>query len=86
MRWLASQLGWEVGVYVGRALHFQALQSRLPSFSELPSRQARQTPADIGLAFEAIAPETSDNRPARRIKSLDARRIRPAPWHRICQN
>jgi fermentation-respiration switch protein FrsA (DUF1100 family) len=60
MRWLAAALGWGVAVYAGLALYLYVFQARYVYFPELPSRQVDATPADIGLAFEAVRLNTAD--------------------------
>jgi hypothetical protein len=60
MRWMAAMLGWAVAVYAGLALYLYVFQERLIYFPELPSRQVTATPADIGLAFEAVRLGTAD--------------------------
>jgi uncharacterized protein len=60
MRWLAAALGWAVAVYLGLALYLYAFQAHYLYFPDSPSRQVRATPADIGLAFEAVRLNTAD--------------------------
>ena len=60
MRWMAAMLGWAVAVYAGLALYLYVFQARFIYFPELPSRQVTATPADIGLAFEAVRLGTAD--------------------------
>lgn len=60
MRWLAAGLGWGAAVYLGLALYLYAFQARYVYFPELPSRQVDATPADIGLAFDAVTLSTAD--------------------------
>lgn len=60
MRWMAAMLGWAVAVYAGLALYLYAFQDRFIYFPDLPSRQVTATPADIGLAFEAVRLGTAD--------------------------
>lgn len=60
MRWMAAMLGWAVAVYAGLALYLYAFQERFIYFPDLPSRQVTATPADIGLAFEAVRLGTAD--------------------------
>lgn len=60
MRWLAAGLGWGAAVYLGLALYLYAFQARYVYFPELPSRQVDATPADIGLAFDAVTLATAD--------------------------
>ena len=60
MRWMAAMLGWAVAVYAGLALYLYVFQDRFIYFPELPSRQVTATPADIGLAFEAVRLGTAD--------------------------
>lgn len=60
MRWLAAVLGWGAAVYVGLALYLYVFQARYVYFPDLPSRQVEATPADIGLAFQALALRTAD--------------------------
>jgi fermentation-respiration switch protein FrsA (DUF1100 family) len=60
MRWMAAMLGWAVAVYAGLALYLYVFQERFIYFPELPSRQVTATPADIGLAFEAVRLGTAD--------------------------
>lgn len=60
MRWMAAMLGWGAAVYVGLALYLYAFQERFIYFPDLPSRQVTATPADIGLAFEAVRLGTAD--------------------------
>jgi len=60
MRWMAAMLGWAVAVYAGLALYLYVFQDRFIYFPELPSRQVTATPADIGLAFEAVRLGTTD--------------------------
>jgi hypothetical protein len=60
MRWLAAALGWGMAVYLGLALYLYVFQARFIYFPNLPSRQVDTTPADIGLAFEAVSLDTAD--------------------------
>jgi fermentation-respiration switch protein FrsA (DUF1100 family) len=60
MRWLAAALGWGMAVYLGLALYLYVFQARFVYFPNLPSRQVDTTPADIGLAFEAVSLDTAD--------------------------
>jgi fermentation-respiration switch protein FrsA (DUF1100 family) len=60
MRWLAAALGWGAAVYLGLALYLYVFQARYIYFPSLPSRQVTATPADIGLAFEAVRLRTAD--------------------------
>ncbi|MBU1395375.1 MAG: alpha/beta hydrolase [Gammaproteobacteria bacterium] len=60
MRWVAAILGWGVAVYAGLALYLYVFQARYIYFPELPSRQVTATPADIGLAFDAVRLGTAD--------------------------
>ena len=60
MRWLAAGLGWGAAAYVGLALYLYVFQARYVYYPELPSRQVEATPADIGLAFDAVTLRTSD--------------------------
>jgi fermentation-respiration switch protein FrsA (DUF1100 family) len=60
MRWLAAALGCGVAVYLGLALYLYVFQARFIYFPDLPSRQVTATPADIGLAFEAVRLRTAD--------------------------
>jgi len=60
MRWLVAVLGWGAAVYVGLALYLYVFQARYVYFPELPSRQVEATPADIGLAFQAVRLRTAD--------------------------
>jgi len=60
MRWLAAVLGWGGAVYLGLALYLYAFQARYVYFPDLPSRQVDATPADIGLAFDAVTLSTAD--------------------------
>lgn len=60
MRWMAAMLGWAVAVYAALALYLYVFQDRFIYFPELPSRQVTTTPADIGLAFEAVRLGTAD--------------------------
>jgi hypothetical protein len=60
MRWLAAALGWGMAVYLGLALYLYVFQARFVYFPNLPSRQVDTTPADIGLAFEAVSLNTAD--------------------------
>jgi fermentation-respiration switch protein FrsA (DUF1100 family) len=60
MRWLAVVLGWAAAVYLGLALYLYVFQARYVYFPDLPSRQVDATPADIGLAFEAVRLATAD--------------------------
>lgn len=60
MRWMAAMLGWAVAVYASLALYLYVFQDRFIYFPELPSRQVTATPADIGLAFEAVRLGTAD--------------------------
>src|SRR5512139_1188224 len=60
MRWLAAALGWGVAAYLGLALYLYVFQARYLYFPDLPSRQVEATPADIGLAFEAVSLRTAD--------------------------
>ena len=60
MRWLAAVLGWGAAVYVGLALYLYVFQARYVYFPDLPSRQVEATPADIGLAFQALTLSTAD--------------------------
>ncbi|MDZ7595090.1 MAG: alpha/beta hydrolase [Thiobacillus sp.] len=57
---MAAMLGWAVAVYAGLALYLYAFQESFIYFPELPSRQVTATPADIGLAFEAVRLGTAD--------------------------
>ncbi len=59
MRWMAV-LGWGVVVYGVLALYLYVFQARYIYFPELPSRQVTATPADIGLAFDAVRLGTAD--------------------------
>lgn len=60
MRWLAAALGWGMAVYLGLGLYLYVFQARFVYFPNLPSRQVDTTPADIGLAFEAVSLDTAD--------------------------
>lgn len=60
MRWLAAVLGWSAAVYLGLALYLYLFQARYVYFPGLPSRQVLATPADIGLAFQAVRLRTVD--------------------------
>lgn len=60
MRWLAAILGWGAAVYLGLGLYLYVFQARYVYFPELPSRQVEATPADIGLAFDAVTLRTAD--------------------------
>jgi hypothetical protein len=60
MRWLAAALGWGMAVYLGLALYLYVFQAHFVYFPNLPSRQVDATPADIGLAFEAVNLDTVD--------------------------
>ena len=60
MRWLAAALGWGVVVYLGLALYLYVFQASYVYFPDLPSRQLTATPADIGLAYEAVRLDTAD--------------------------
>jgi fermentation-respiration switch protein FrsA (DUF1100 family) len=60
MQWMAAVLGWGLAVYGGLALYLYVFQERFIYFPELPSRQVTATPADIGLAFEAVRLGTAD--------------------------
>lgn len=60
MRWLAAVLGWGAAVYVGLALYLYVFQARYVYFPDLPSRAVEATPADIGLAFQALTLSTAD--------------------------
>jgi uncharacterized protein len=60
MRGMAAMLGWAVAVYTGLALYLYVFQDRFIYFPELPSRQVTATPADIGLAFDAVRLGTAD--------------------------
>ena len=66
MRW-ASVLGVGAAVYFGLALYLFVFQARYVYFPELPSRQVEATPADIGLAFDAVTLRTADDDEARRL-------------------
>lgn len=59
MRW-AAVLGLGAAVYLGLALYLYVFQARYVYFPELPSRQVEATPADIGLAFDAVTLRTAD--------------------------
>ena len=59
MRW-AAVLGLGAAVYFGLALYLFVFQARYVYFPELPSRQVEATPADIGLAFQAVTLRTAD--------------------------
>ena len=59
MRW-AAVLGLGAAVYFGLALYLFVFQARYVYFPELPSRQVDATPADIGLAFQAVTLRTAD--------------------------
>jgi len=59
MRW-AAVLGLGAAVYLGLALYLYVFQARYVYFPELPSRQVVATPADIGLAFDAVTLRTAD--------------------------
>ena len=59
MRW-AAVLGVGAAVYFGLALYLFVFQARYVYFPELPSRQVEATPADIGLAFQAVTLRTAD--------------------------
>lgn len=60
MQWMAAVLGWGLAMYGGLALYLYVFQERFVYFPELPSRQVTATPADIGLAFEAVRLGTAD--------------------------
>lgn len=60
MQWMAAVLGWGLAMYGGLALYLYVFQERFVYFPELPSRQVMATPADIGLAFEAVRLGTAD--------------------------
>ena len=60
MRWLAAVLGWGAAAYLGLALYLYLFQARYVYFPELPSRQVEATPADLGLAFDAVTLRTAD--------------------------
>jgi len=60
MRGLATLLGWGVAIYAGLAAYLYVFQARQLYFPELPSRRVDATPADIGLAFEAVELKTTD--------------------------
>lgn len=60
MRWLASVLGLGAAVYVGLGLYLYVFQAGYVYFPDLPSRQVDATPADIGLAFDAVMLRTAD--------------------------
>ena len=60
MRWLAAVLGWGAVAYLGLALYLYLFQARYVYFPELPSRQVEATPADLGLAFDAVTLRTAD--------------------------
>lgn len=60
MKLMASVLGIGIAVYLGLALYLYAFQARFIYFPDLPDRQVTATPADIGLAFEAVRLSTSD--------------------------
>ncbi len=59
MRW-AAVLGLGAAVYLGLGLYLYVFQARYVYFPELPSRQVDATPADIGLAFDAVTLNTAD--------------------------
>lgn len=54
VRWLAALLGVGAAAYAGLALYLYAFQARYVYYPDLPTRQVTATPADIGLAFEAV--------------------------------
>ena len=60
MRWLVTVLGGGVALYAGMAGYLYFFQARHIYFPELPSREIRATPADLGLAFEAVQLTTAD--------------------------
>ena len=60
MRWLAAVLGWGAAAYLGLALYLYLFQARYVYFPDLPSRQVEATPADLGLAFDAVTLRTAD--------------------------
>lgn len=60
VRWLAALLGVGAAAYAGLALYLYAFQARYVYYPDLPTRQVTATPADIGLAFEAVRIETPD--------------------------
>lgn len=60
MRWLAGMVAWAAAVYLGLALYLYMTQARHVYFPDLPSRQVEATPADIGLAFDAVTLPTAD--------------------------
>lgn len=60
MRWLATVLGWGVAVYAAMGGYLYVFQSRYLYFPDMPSRQVDATPADIGLAFDAVRLQTAD--------------------------
>lgn len=60
VRLLAAVLGSGVAVYLGLALYLYVFQGHYVYFPDLPSRQVAATPADVGLAFEAVRLSTSD--------------------------
>jgi hypothetical protein len=47
-------------VYAGLALYLYVFQAGYVYFPDLPTRQVTATPADIGLAFEAVRLDTPD--------------------------
>lgn len=49
-----------LAVYAGLALYLYVFQARFIYFPDLPSRQVDATPADMGLAYEAVTLETGD--------------------------
>ena len=59
MRW-AAVLGLGAAVYLGLGLYLYVFQARYVYFPDLPSRQVDATPADIGLAFDAVTLRTAD--------------------------
>jgi fermentation-respiration switch protein FrsA (DUF1100 family) len=60
MRLLATLLGWGAVVYAGLVGVLYVFQSRYLYFPELPSREIDTSPADVGLAFEAVNILTAD--------------------------
>lgn len=75
VRWLMTLVGGVLAGYVGLGLYLYIFQAEQIYFPELPSHSTQATPADIGLAYEALKLETADG------ETLDAWFI-PAPGAR----
>lgn len=60
MRWVVTLLRYALAVYVGFGIYLYLFQSRQVYFPDLPSREVDATPADLGLAYEALKLTTAD--------------------------